>query len=83
MLLGWPQELLVFVKHLLNRVGQLGSDDVLDEFVLRVQNNVTQFAEVLDNNLGVVTFHEKELTGEGDEYLVVVDELVQQWVQDS
>lgn len=51
------------------------SHDVLNQFVLSIQDNVSQFTKVLNNNLGVVTIHEEQLAGETYKDFVIVDEL--------
>lgn len=71
------------MKRVCDVVRDLIVDDKLHELVLRVQNDVSQLAEVVNHHLGLVVFEEEDLAGKALEDSVVIKELIQDGVKDA
>ena len=71
------------LERMLNVLREGLGHNVLNEFTLSIEDNITQLSEVFDNNLWLIVFQEENLSREASEDFVVVQELVQDWIQNS
>mmetsp|Transcript_39177 Transcript_39177/g.37560 ORF Transcript_39177/g.37560 Transcript_39177/m.37560 type:complete len:427 (+) Transcript_39177:2658-3938(+) len=77
----WLHVVEQVVEGLLDVLRHIPVHHILDHFIFRVEDDVSELAEVFDDDLGFIVLEEEQLPGQRHEHLGVLEELLQERVQ--